>query len=51
MRGSARSDSAARLKPHDRPGTFKFYYDLLYEHPFGGVEVENMQIMMDFIAR
>jgi hypothetical protein len=40
-----------RLKPHNRPGTFKFYYDLLFDYPFGGVEVENMQSMMDFIAR
>ena len=40
-----------RLKPHNRPGTFMFYYDLLYDYPFGGVEIENMQSMMDFIAR
>ena len=40
-----------RLKPHNRPGRFKFYYDLLFDYPFGGVEVENMQSMMDFIAR
>ena len=40
-----------RLKPHNRPGTFKFYFDLLYDYPFGGVEVENMQSMMDFIRR
>lgn len=40
-----------RLKPHNRPGSFKFYYDLLYDYPFGGVEVENMRSMMDFITR
>ena len=40
-----------RLKPNNRPGTFKFYYDLLFDYPFGGVEVENMRSMMDFIAR
>ena len=40
-----------RLKPNNRPGTFKFYYDLLFDYPFGGVEVENMQSMMDFIVR
>ena len=40
-----------RLKPNHRPGTFKFYYDLLFDYPFGGVEVENMQSMMDFITR
>ena len=44
-----------RLQPTNRqrafPGTFKFYYDLLFDYPFGGVEVENMRGMMDFIAR
>jgi hypothetical protein len=40
-----------RLKPANRPGSFKFYYDLLYDYPFGGVEIENMRGMMDFIAR
>jgi hypothetical protein len=40
-----------RLKPNNRPGSFKFYYDLLFDYPFGGVEVENMRSMMDFIAR
>ena len=40
-----------RLNPSNRPGTFKFYYDLLFDYPFGGVEVEKMKSMMDFIAR
>jgi hypothetical protein len=40
-----------RLKPNNRPGTFKFYYDLLFDYPFGGVEIENMQSMMDLTAR
>lgn len=39
-----------RLKPNNRPGSFKFYYDLLYDYPFGGVEVQNMRVMMGFIA-
>jgi hypothetical protein len=32
-----------RFKPDRRPGSFKFYFDLLFDYPFGGVEVENMQ--------
>ena len=40
-----------RFKPDNRTGSFKFYYDHLYDYPFGGVEVENMRKMMDFIGR
>jgi hypothetical protein len=40
-----------RLNPNNRPGSFKFHHDLLFDYPFGGVEVENMRGMMDFIAR
>ena len=40
-----------RMQPNNRTGTAKFYYDLLFDYPFGGVEVENMQSMMDFISR
>lgn len=40
-----------RLKPNHRTASFKFYYDLLFDYPFGGVEVENMRKMMDLIAR
>lgn len=39
-----------RLKPSHRPGTAKFYYNLLFDYLFGGVEVQNMTSMMDFIA-
>ncbi|HZT89606.1 MAG TPA: hypothetical protein VFA12_16655 [Stellaceae bacterium] len=39
-----------RFKPNNRTGSFKFYYDLLFDYPFGGVEVENMRKTMDFIA-
>ncbi len=42
---------ALRLKPNHRTAPFKFYYDLLFDYPFGGVEVENMRKMMDFIRR
>jgi hypothetical protein len=39
-----------RFKPSKRPGSFKFYFDLLFDYPFGGVEVENMQRIIDQIA-
>ena len=39
-----------RLKPNNRTGSFKFYYDLLFDYPFGGVELQNMRIMMQLIA-
>lgn len=40
-----------RMKPNDRTGTSKFYFDLLFEFPFGGVEVRNTQSLMDLISR
>ncbi|HEV2099863.1 MAG TPA: hypothetical protein VGR45_13180 [Stellaceae bacterium] len=39
-----------RLKPNSRPGSFKFYFDLLYDYPFGGIETRNMQGIIDLIA-
>ena len=39
-----------RLKPDNRTGSTKFYYDLLYDYPFGGVEVQNMRTMMHLIG-
>jgi hypothetical protein len=39
-----------RLKPHTRTGSFKFYYDPLFDYPFGGVEVANMRALMEFIS-
>ena len=39
-----------RLKPSNRPGSFKFYFDLLFDYPFGGVEVQNMRRLIDLIA-
>jgi hypothetical protein len=41
---------ALRLKPNNRPGSFKLYFDLLLDYPFGGVEVQNMRMMIDLIA-
>ena len=40
-----------RFKPNNRTGSVRFYYDLLFDYPFGGVEVENMRKMMGLIAR
>jgi len=42
---------ALRFKPRGRPGSFKFYYDLFFDYPFGGVEVENMTNLMKLIER
>jgi hypothetical protein len=42
---------AMRFKPDNRTGSVKFYFDLLFDYPFGGVEIENMRKTMDFIAR
>ena len=39
-----------RIKPTSRTGSFKFYFDLLFDYPFGGVEVRNMRLIMDDIA-
>ena len=40
-----------RMKPNNRTGTPKFYYDLLFDYPFGGVEVRNTRSIMDLISR
>jgi hypothetical protein len=39
-----------RMKPDRKTGPFRFYFDLLYDYPFGGVEVQNMRIIMEFIT-
>jgi hypothetical protein len=38
-----------RMKPNHRTGSFKFYYDLLFDYPFGG-EHQNMRILVQLIA-
>lgn len=38
------------FKPHNRRGSFKFYFYLLFEYPFGGVETQNVQILMNAIC-
>jgi hypothetical protein len=39
------------MKPNNRTGTPKFYYDLLFDYPFGGVEVQNTRSIMNLISR
>ena len=39
-----------RMQPDSRTGSFKFYYDLLLDYPFGGVEVQNMRTIMGLIG-
>lgn len=39
-----------RFKPGNRTGSVKFYFDRLFDYPFGGVEVRNMRLIMDDIA-
>src|SRR5271170_3585142 len=39
-----------RIKPRNRTGSFKFYFDRLFDYPFGGVEIQNMRLIMDEIA-
>lgn len=37
-----RQIAAIRLKPGNKPGTWQFYFRLLYDEPFGGAEVVNV---------
>lgn len=39
-----------RLKPDTRTGEVKFYFDPLFDYPFGGVEVQNTRALMEFIS-
>jgi hypothetical protein len=41
---------ALRFKPNNRRGSFKFYFDLFFDYPFGGIKVQNMRMMIDLIA-
>jgi hypothetical protein len=38
-----------RFEPHNRTGPFKFYFELMFDYPFGGVEVQNVSRIIDFI--
>jgi hypothetical protein len=39
-----------RFQPDRRTGSVRFYFDLLFDYPFGGVEVENMKSQMDLVS-
>jgi len=39
-----------RLKPTSRRGSFKFYFDPLFDYPFGGTETEHMEGIIDFVS-
>jgi hypothetical protein len=49
LRGWFNKIQGLRFKPSNRTGSHKFYFDLLFDYPFGGVEVENMQRIVDGI--
>jgi hypothetical protein len=50
LRSWFRKIQTMRFKPNNRTGSSKFYFDLLFDYPFGGVEVRNMRLIMDEIA-
>jgi hypothetical protein len=39
-----------RLKLTTRTGSFRFYFEPLFDYPFGGVEVPNMRGLVEFIS-
>jgi hypothetical protein len=39
-----------RMKPTTRTGSLKFYFDQLFDYPFGGNEIGTMRAMMEFIS-
>ncbi|MGE5271463.1 MAG: hypothetical protein ACM3JG_17515 [Thiohalocapsa sp.] len=45
-----RKIQSMRFKPQNRTGSWRFYFDLLFDYPFGGVEVHNMRLIMGDIA-
>ena len=45
-----RKIQSLRFKPNNRTGSAKFYFDLLFDYPFGGVEVPNMNLIIDEIV-
>lgn len=50
LRTWLRDIQTMRFKPNNRPGSFRFYFDLLFDYPFGGVELQNVQILMDAVS-
>jgi len=50
LRTCLRKIQRMRFKPHNRTGSSKFYFDMLFDYPFGGTEIRNMRLIMDEIA-
>jgi len=50
LRNWLRKNQRLRFKPHNRTARSKFYFDMLFDYPFGGVEVRNMRLIMDEVA-
>ena len=50
LRGWLRKIERLRFKPDSRTGSRKFYFDLLFDYPFGGVELQNMRLIMEDIG-
>ena len=46
----ARQDPEAAHEAGQPTGSFKFYYDLLFDYPFGGVEVQNTRTIMALVS-
>ena len=50
MKTGSRKIQRLRIEPNTRPGSQKFYFNLLFDYPFGGVEVLNARSIADQIA-
>ena len=50
LRHHFRAELRSWLKPNARTGSFKFYFDPLFDYPFGGVEIHNTRALMEFIS-
>jgi hypothetical protein len=50
LRGWLKKISRLRMKPNNRTGSVKFYFDHFFDYPFGGAELENMQSIIDQIS-
>jgi hypothetical protein len=52
LRSWRRKIERLRFKPNNRnrTGSPKFYFNLLFDYPFGGVEIQNMRLIMEDIA-
>jgi hypothetical protein len=50
LRSWLRKIQRMRFKPQNRTGSSKFYFDMLFDYPFGGTEIRNMRLIMDEIA-